>query len=469
MPVSFTDKFKLDKKAFQATGAFDTILDVDSRVFIDPALLDDCVIPEFVGARAKAENYFANIITLLTYTQNRSDMYWKKADKLLSFSEITGTCFGYSQNSTAGNAIGKALRTTILQTIKELITVGENDPTLFELLGVSQEGIGCDRVSDLLTFILAPEIMEYTQRVVSSFGLANYKVHVDGKEYSTYLNEYNRKPLLLLPASVLSPLIFADGFNDIDRICFENERVRREINEYFDLENRKTKLSKNEILQMMKDSPSFRDALIKAYTNTPAIPYDFDNDSIGEYAWYGAAKEYVEKYPLQLSIPHNPTMSDVYSIVDTICSQFRTLIEDNGLWNLLYNDDNKPKHERAAQLLFFGIADSYCTANDIDLSREINNGRGAVDFNLSRGAKEKVVIEIKLTSNSQLEHGFTTQVPIYMTQEKTSKAVYLIIDNGHPKRLANFMRSYNDQSREVKAKIDCKLIDATPPKSASTA
>ena len=467
MPISFTDRFNLDKNKFNAMGAFDTILDVDSRFFIDPVLLDACNIAEFIGARAKTEKYFAKIILLLTYAQNTRDMYWKKADKMLSFTEITGTCLGYSQNNTSGNAIGKGLRDTILHTIKELITVGEKDPTLFELLGVFQEGIGCDRVSDLLTFILAPEIMKYTQRVVTTFSLANHKLLYRGKEYFTYLNEYNGKPLFLLPASILSPLLIAEGFNDIDRICQANERVRHELNEYFDFESRRTKLQKSEILQLMKSSSSFRNALITAYTSSPVVPYDFESDPIGENAWYAAAKEYAEKCPLQLCIPSNPTISDVYTIVETICSQFKNLIEDNGLWRLLYNDDSKPKHERAAQLLFFGIADSYCTANDIDLSREINNGRGAVDFKLSHGAKDKVVIEIKLTSNSQLIHGFATQLPIYMIQEKTNRAIYLIIDVGHPKRLATFIDFYNRQTKDCKDKITSIIVYATPPKSAS--
>ena len=469
MAISFTDKFNIDKKAFRATGAFDTILDVDSRVFIDPARLDSCSTNEFVGARAKAEKYFSDIITLLSHADTTRDMFWKKADKMLTFTELSGTCLGYSQNSTSGNAIGKTLRSTILHTIKELICAGEKDPTLFELLGVFQEGIGCDRVSDLLTFILSPEIFAYTQRVVKEFRLVNYKTLHKGKEYSTYLNEHNGKPLLLIPASVLSPLLIADSYSDISRICFENERVRQAINEYFDFDKRKEKLSKVEILQLMKSDTSFRNALLTAYKSAPAMPYDYKNDPVGECIWYEAAKDYVKKYPLHLELPLKPTISDVYSIVEIICAQFKTLIEDNGLCGLLYNDNKTPKHERAAQLLFFGIADSYCTANDIDLSREPNAGRGQVDFKLSRGAKDKVVIEVKLTSNSQLLHGFTTQVPIYMKQEKTRKAVYLVIDNGHPQSLQSFLDCYYVQSSEVRNKIVYKLIDGIPPKTASKA
>lgn len=121
----------------------------------------------------------------------------------------------------------------------------------------------------------------------------------------------------------------------------------------------------------------------------------------------------------------------------------------------------------AAQLLFYGIADSYCDANDIDLTKEGNNGRGPVDFKLSRGVRDKIVVEVKLTSNPQLIHGIEIQLPIYMKQEKTKQAIYLIIDTGHTKRLENFIGFYNNLDKEFKMKISYLIIDGTPKLSAS--
>jgi len=470
MAISFTDKFGLDKKTFQSTGAFDTILNVDSRFFIDPALLEGCTIPEFTGAKAKVEAYFSGIVTLLSLSKDESDGYWKKADKLLKFRELSGTCLGYSKTGTSGNAIGSILRLNILRNIKELIVAGETSPVLFELLGVFQEDIGCDRISDLITFILTEEIKEYTHRIVEAFGIQNHSIAYKNNKYSACLNPYNGKPILLIPSSILSPLIVAESYMDIDLICFENERVRNVINSYLDLSGRKKKLSKSQIYKLMKNIPLFRETLIEAYKNTPYAPYDFHDDPIGEYAWYRIAKEYAQDYPLHLKLPVSPTVSDIYAIAESICIHYKTLVEDNGLWSLFYNDDTKkPKHERAAQLLFYGIADAYCTANDIDISREPNSGRGSVDFKLSRGAKEKVIVEIKLTSNNRLRHGFTEQVPIYMRQEKTRKAIYLIVDNGFPKALSTFRDIYNAQENDVREKIICIIVDATRPKSASTA
>ena len=464
MPITFSEEFNVDEKKLDELCLFDVILDVDTRVFIDPALLELCSVPEFANAKSTVEEYFSNIITLLTHSKKKGDQFWRRANSLLTFRELAGTCFGYSQEGTSGNAIGSLLRESILTTTKELLDEGMTDPVLFELLGVFQENIGCDRISDLVTFILRKNILEYTQRVVEECEIPHIIVMSGTQKYKTCRNPYNNKPLLLLPSTILSPLPVAESFDDIDWICAENQRVRDEINAYFDLGNRK-KLHKSEILSLMLHSDMFRNSLVDAYKGTPKKVYDFSLDPSGEYIWYLKAKQYTEKFPIELN--KVSTAEDVLTVVNKICGQFKTLIEDNNLSELLYNPDGTSKHESAAQLLFYGIADSYCRANDIDLTREGNNGRGPVDFKLSRGLSDKVVVEVKLTSNSQLKHGIEKQLPIYMKQEKTKKAVYLIIDNGHEKALGNFLKFYNDLKVEEKEKIPYIIVDGTKKPSAS--
>lgn len=468
MPITFSEKYNISNDVIERNAVFDVIMDVDTQVFIDPALLELCTEKEFINAKSKAEKYFAGIITLLKHSKNTTDMYWKRANTLLTFKEIRGTCFGYSKKNTSGNAIGSTLRKSILVTIKELISEGENDPTLFELLGVFQEKIGCDRISDLLTFILYENILEYTNRVVTDCNLNSVNIKYKKCVYRTCINPYNRSPLLLLPKIILSPLPIADSFDDIDLICFENQRVRDAINAYIDLGGRKT-LSKAEILSLMKSNAEFRQTLLTSYKAIIKKPYDFQVDPAGEYIWCSTAKKYANDYPLNLSKVSLETVADVSNVVGRICSQYKTLIEDNGLSNLLYDSTGKSKHESAAQLLFYGIADSYCAANNIDLSPESNAGRGPVDFKLSRGSTDKVIVEVKLTSNPQLKHGIEKQVPIYMAQEKTKKAIYLIIDNGHPKTTESFIKFYNALGQEIKSKISCFIIDGTKKPSASKA
>jgi hypothetical protein len=336
------------------------------------------------------------------------------------------------------------------------LEAGSVDPVIFELLGVFQEKMGCDRISDLITYILKDVIISYNKRIQKELNI------IDG-DNGLAINPYNNKEILLLPQQILSPLPVAEEFGDIEFACSENKRVRDEINEILDLGNR-SRLSKEEVYYLLKTKLEFRDEVIKKYKNMVLPKYDFETDPKGEYIWYIKSREQVNNYPLELSQPKN--IKQVLGVVEKICEQFKILVEANGLWRLLYDDKYKPKHESAAQLLFFGIADSYCKANNIDISREPNNGHGPVDFKLSKGYKEKVVVEIKLTSNSQLLHGIQTQLPMYMEQENTNKAIYLIIDNGNRSRLDKFQDYYNTMRNN---KIICYLIDGNIQESASKA
>lgn len=78
-------------------------------------------------------------------------------------------------------------------------------------------------------------------------------------------------------------------------------------------------------------------------------------------------------------------------------------------------------------MLFYGIADAYCAANNLDLSREPNAGHGPVDFKISKGYNARVTVEVKYNSNPALVRGFEKQLPDYNKAEKTTYSIYLIL------------------------------------------
>jgi len=124
---------------------------------------------------------------------------------------------------------------------------------------------------------------------------------------------------------------------------------------------------------------------------------------------------------MRLLLAARPSVDDVLEVVVRIAEQFKQLVEINKLSALLYDSDGRKKREEASQLLFYGIADSYCEANDLDLSRETNGGRGPVDFKVSKGYEARVVAECKLSTNPQLVHGY---------EVRTRRSVYVVIDVG---------------------------------------
>jgi hypothetical protein len=138
---------------------------------------------------------------------------------------------------------------------------------------------------------------------------------------------------------------------------------------------------------------------------------------------------------------------------------------------LFYRDDacTKPKREEAAQKLFFGVADAYCQSNNLDLSPEVNAGRGQVDFKISRGYNSRVLVETKLTSNSRLQHGYETQLTEYQKAEKTHHAIFLVIDvGGYSKtRYKTFLRAVEASQQSDQRVPDVIIVDAVRKPSAS--
>jgi len=67
----------------------------------------------------------------------------------------------------------------------------------------------------------------------------------------------------------------------------------------------------------------------------------------------------------------------------------------------------------------------YATPSDVN--REVNNGRGPVDFAISRGREDKTVVEFKLASNSHLERNLERQVEVYRRSHRAQHALTAIL------------------------------------------
>lgn len=66
-------------------------------------------------------------------------------------------------------------------------------------------------------------------------------------------------------------------------------------------------------------------------------------------------------------------------------------------------------------------------ASDFDVNRETNNGRGPVDYAISKGANDKTLIEFKLASNSKLKQNLENQVKIYEEANNTKSSIKVIL------------------------------------------
>ncbi len=293
---------------------------------------------------------------------------------------------------------------------------------------------------------------------------------IKNSPYQSVINPFSKYPIILLPQDILRDLPIAESWDEIDRVCAHNAALRHRINALIgDTWKKATRVKKRILRAVLVREPEVMNDLIESYRKKPATKYDFVNDPAGQVIWLPVARKYVSNFPLNITLPAKPSPEDLLQIVITICDKFKDLVENNALSSLLYESSGKPKKEEAAQKVFYGIADAYCSANNLDLSREANAGRGPVDFKMSKGYRGRVVVEAKLTTNQQLLHGLDVQIEEYKKAEKTQFGVYLVIDvtGGSATRIAALKKRIRVSKASGLRVPEVIFVDAIPKKSAS--
>jgi hypothetical protein len=463
-------RFGVKPSKLKAAGVFDAYIGIDNKLFVDPVLLKTAKTPEFQGARKKLEGYFADVIRLIEASDHTVNAAWKEAFKRLLFHEIHAAALGYSNVGGHGNAIGPELAERLLKRSSEIIKLGVKDPVIFELIGLFEEDFGADRLSDMTVAILVKEFLEYTQRMTRELDLKPRHIFpVGSSKYELPLHPNGKSPLLLVPNELLDVLPVALDPSEIDHVKAFNDRLRIKFNELFAIAAKERRRpTKAEIRETFFSTPGGLETLVDVYRKATGKPYDLEKDPWGLVSWEEIGRSFAQRYSLLLTIKAPTTVADVRSTVGQIVRQFKKNIEQNRLYEVLYDDEGNPRREIYSQRVFYALADAYCEANDVDLNREPNAGNGPVDFKVSSGYHARVLVEIKLSSNTHLVKGFTDQLPAYEKSESTEESVLVILRvTESDSSIQDVLKIRRDAVRAGKKVPEIVVIDARPSKAAS--
>lgn len=429
--ATISTEFGLSEELISEMGIIDTQLTSDTHLFIDPMLLLESDHAEIsVGAATSYEQRFELIVKLLMASKEVGDVPWRAVEKLFSFSEISWTCLGYS-SSVRGAGFGRELTNLALDTASQIVKLGITDIDFFMGLSLFEEGIGPDRISDMTTNIILDDLIAFTLRVNQILKIPVQDFKVKGALISLPQNPYDKNPLLFVPRDIVRDLPIATDLSDISRVVRENEELRDRVNSRIGgIWSNMTKRDKAKLkVAALRSKESFEQVL-EVIREVPLNAYDFKADRNGEAFWARLLKTIPEDFPLKLERSSEPLNAEsALKLVDVIIKQFQDLVENKGIWKELWTDEKKPRKEKAAQRLFFVVAYAYCKANNLDLTPEADSGNGPVDFKFSNGFKNRIVVEIKLSTNT-LAHGYQKQLEVYKRAEDTEHGVYLIIDVG---------------------------------------
>src|SRR6266851_2658797 len=358
----FSEIFEISKE--RQDDWFDPILDTDTKLFVDPFLIFRDSDPYWRDAHAQLIGHFDLCFQLIAEgNRNPASVAYKKALRLLTFPEPRELCLGYTESGTGGAGGGSGYATLIASAMEAAIGRGLTSLRHFEELGILNEGIGPDRISDFTCNILRSRLIAYTKVATQRHNLPVGRMKIPVAAYDPArlawvsewhdlpVNPYSNRAVILVPWRFLRdlPTINANDWWE----SYEAEQIRDDVN--YEIMGRVNK--RQIVTTARRRAQQVTQWAVQQEVRSPE-PYDLEVDRNGVYLWDQVTRNYVAQNPVSL-----PTADDEASFIqsiDRLIDEYRLFIEEQRGWKLLWNDDHSEKTEEAAQLAFLGLARSYC-------------------------------------------------------------------------------------------------------------
>ena len=448
MATFFNEFFGVSEDALIAFGAFNISLINDLPLFIDPFLL-------FHSENEEYQQLHDGIIRYLTFLRDRSVEAAVNDDLLKAwycFPEIKQNWLGFSIVGNSGSGLGmkfaRALHTNLARIFSdfgdEQVTAGSH----LEKVCLISSGIGRDNISDFTTNLIVDYLCRYTERFA--------RAHIDPKLISTvhirkaqfdYKTRAWRRASYQLPAAdgeyvILTPkdiltrdenwINRADLIRDFEAIpiAIPDAELRGQVFHYFQQvlpRHRDQEPSQQEradaVAETLLKFPQILDYFIrlKEQTGDKASALSEEKVIATEFMFIQQLRE------LQQSLVQNTPFYMInaltYGEAHARLSYLKDVIENKGGHRLFYHDNVAIEREKDLQILYRLVW--YGTPSDV--GAEVNDGRGPVDFKISRGAGDKTLVEMKLAKNSHLERNLEKQVPIYQAASDAEHGIKAII------------------------------------------
>ena len=100
----------------------------------------------------------------------------------------------------------------------------------------------------------------------------------------------------------------------------------------------------------------------------------------------------------------------------------KQVVENNDGYRLFYVDGKPVEREKDLHIIY----KLTWHATDYDVNAEVNNGRGPVDFKISKGSSDKTLVEFKLAKNTKLKQNLAKQVDIYEDANQSDNSIKVI-------------------------------------------
>lgn len=471
MKIYFSDFFKVSPEVLNNYGAFNISLINDLPLFIDPFLLFGSKKPEY-------QELHESILEYLSFLKKKSEQGISELSEIKSwylFPEIRQNWFGYSKIGNGGSGLGekfgRAMSSSMHIVFDDLGKERITQTSHLEKAGLFEIGVGKDNISDFTTNLTKEYLLNYTE----SFAIKNISpeslnvVHVDKAYFDYDLERWMPKEftlpyifgnyVILTPRDILTKddnwINGNDLRGDFKRICnsIPNDQLRNEILNYF--RKRLPKPPKNksntqkEITQAVQETirqfPEVIKWFIKLKEENKEGAKNISKQKVEqvETVFIRQIAKFVELLSEQTDFYTTPAESSYDEALGRI-HFLKQVIENNDGYRLFYIDGKPIKREDDLQIIYRLT----WYASDFDVNREPNNGRGPVDYSISKGSNDKTLIEFKLASNSKLKQNLAKQVEIYEKANSTQKSIKAVLyfDNSEFKKVNRILKELKTEN-----------------------
>lgn len=446
--IYFSDFFDIDEDIIESYGAVNISLINDMPLFVDPFLL-------FNSDKAEYQQIHSEIIKYLLFLQEQAQRYPTPPDGMLSswylFSEVKQTWLGFSLEGNSGRGLGvnfartlhEGLRTLFKEFGKEKITQSSH----LEKLCLISPLVGRDKISDFTTNFIKKYILEYTAAFATAYlDLAKCKrftvpkVEFNFETHTWISREYilpclNNDYVLLTPKDMLTRsdtfINRADMVSNLQNIApaVDDASLRFALNQYLAdvLPRKKKEMSRKEkrraVERLLEEYPELIDYYIR---------YKEEREAEATFISKQVVQEVKQLFNYQLQDLVKLLWNDTgfYSYQGSSYDEayqrimfLKSVIEDMDGYRVFYLNGAPIHRESDLQIMYRLV----WYATEFDVNREVNNGRGPVDFKISKGSCDSTLVEFKLASNSKLRKNLANQVEIYKKANHTDRAIKVIL------------------------------------------
>jgi hypothetical protein len=443
MELYFSDQFGIDSSVLEQYGALDVSVVSDLPLFIDPFLL-------FNSPKAEYQQLHEQILKYLRFLRDEAtdDLDPALIANWYRFKEVKQNWLGYTLFGNGGAGLGNnfaiALHGALRQIFHDFGAETISHSSHLEKLCLIQPGVGKDNISDFTTNLIKSYLLDYTQTFAHShlrteqcarFQVARAAFNYSTKTWATkpyYLPRHGADYILLTPEDMLTRdetwISHADMVRRFDQlpVAVPDDQLRAQINRYFQQElglEPNAKQRAKAVHETVRKFPELIDYYIRLQEEDGDSATSVSEQKVNEtrQILISQVRALVERLEQGGEFYEKP--ADTYADCLARARWFKGYIENQDGYRLI-NRAGQPFSRESEVQLFFGLI-WYRT--EFDVNREVNNGRGPVDYKVSNGAFDKSLIEFKLGSNKSLKRNLEKQVAIYEAANRTHVSVKVIV------------------------------------------